>query len=103
MGYIRVEYSRIDNAISEINAHTSFIENKMKIAQTSIDNLAANWKGSDFEEFKRKWEENFLNDSVYSKMKKSLTSYSEYLSYAKKQYSDAQRRAINRANNLPRW
>lgn len=103
MAYIKVDHSKFSSASKAIDAYVKSAKSKMKSASGEVDNLAANWEGADFTQFKIQWNRTDDKDSVYATMIKSLVSYSDFLKYASKEYKNAQARAVNRANNLPRW
>ena len=79
------------------------MKNKMKSAQGEVDALAASWQGSDNSQFEAQFNKLDNSDSTHRKMLKALESYSNFLRYAEAQYKEAQSKAVNRANLLPRY
>lgn len=103
MAYIRVDFNRFEASISAIDAYVASMKNKMRSADCEVTTLSANWQGSDYSQFEAQWEKVTNNDSTYCQMVKTLESYASYLRYASQKYKNAQSRAINRANALPRY
>ena len=103
MAYLRVDYSKFEAAASAIDTYVASMKNKMRSASGEIDTLSANWQGSDFTQFKVQWDKVTNNDSTYSQMIKSLESYAKYLRFAAQKYKEAQSKAVNRANGLPKY
>lgn len=103
MAYIKVDHSKFEGAASAIDSYVKLMKNKMQNAQNEVSTLSATWQGSDFVQFRKEFDKVDNNDSTHVKMVKVLESYSRYLRYASKKYRDAQARAVNRANGLPRW
>ena len=103
MAYIKVDHSKFENAAAEVDKYTTFLKQKMKSAQGEVVNLSSTWQGGDYNQLKNEFDKVDNNDSTHSKMVKALESYSGYLRYASNQYKNAQIRAVNRANSLPRW
>lgn len=103
MAYIKVDHSRFEEAASAIDSYVESMKKKMQSAEAEVDALSANWQGSDFTQFKAQWSKVTYKDSTYSHHLKSLESYAKYLRYAAKKYKEAQTKAINAANGLPKW
>lgn len=103
MAYIRVDHSKFEAAASAIDTYVASMKNKMRSAGSEVTTLSANWQGSDFTQFKAQWDKVTNNDSTYYQMIKSLESYAKYLRYAAQKYKEAQSKAVNRANSLPRY
>lgn len=103
MAYIRVDHSKFETAASAIDAYVSSMKTKMHNAGEEVTTLSANWQGSDFTQFKAQWDKVTNNDSTYSQMIKSLESYAKYLRLAAQKYKEAQSKAVNRANGLPKY
>lgn len=102
MAYIRVDHTQLSATASEIDTYISLLKNKMASAQQEINQLTTNWQGSDSAQFKSKWDTVTDNQSTYYSLISQLESYANYLRYAAKEYSNAQKNAIDRANALPR-
>ena len=103
MAYIKVDHSKFDSAASAVEEYIDFMEGRMNSVQEEITTLSSSWQGTDFIQFKTEYDKVDNDDSTYVQMKKSLESYAKYLRYAANKYKDAQARAVNRANNLPRY
>lgn len=103
MAYIKVDHSKFENAASATEDYVELLKNKMRSAQGEVTTLSASWQGSDFTQFKVNFSRVDNDDSTHTKMVKALESYARYLRYAGKKYKDAQARAVNRANGLPRY
>lgn len=103
MAFLKVDHSRFEEAASAIDSYVSLLKGKMRSADQEVGVLSANWQGGDFTQFKTQWDMVTNEGSAYSQMVKTLESYAEFLRFAAKQYKEAQIRAVNRANQLPRW
>lgn len=103
MAYIRVEHSKFSDAAESIENYIAFMKNKMNNAQEEVNALEAGWQGTDSVQFKTQWSKVTNGESTYGSMIKVLDSYAKFLRYAESRYKDAQAKAVNRANNLPRW
>ena len=102
--YIKVNHSEFETAASAIDSFVNdTMKKQMNNAEKEVDGLAASWQGRDYMQFKSQWSKVTGSDSSYTKMLKALESYSKFLRYAAKQYKEAQARAVNRANGLPRY
>ena len=103
MAYIKVDHSKFEAAASAIDSYVSTMKNKMQSAEGEVKNLSANWQGDDFNQFKVQWDKVVNNDSTYYQMLKSFESYAGYLRSAAQKYKEAQSKAVNRANGLPKY
>lgn len=103
MAYIKVDHSKFESTADAVDKYVTLMKRKMSSAQGEIKTLSSSWQGSDFNQFKSEFNKIDNSDSVHSQMVKALESYSKYLRFAGNKYKDAQSRAVNRANNLPRW
>lgn len=103
MAYIKVDHSKFESAASAIDSYVTLMKNKMRSAQGEVTTLSTSWQGADFNQFKSQWDKVTNNDSTYSQMIKALESYSKYLRYAAGKYKEAQSKAVNRANGLPKY
>lgn len=103
MAYIKVDHSKFSDTAGAVNTYVTQLRNKMNGAEGEVNNMSSIWQGEDYKQFKSQWDKVTNGESTYSQMIKSLESYSEFLKYAAEKYKEAQARAINRANNLPRW
>ncbi len=103
MAYIKVDHSKFEGAASAVDSYVNLMKNKMRSAQGEVNILSSSWQGTDYNQFKIMFDRVDNNDSTHMQMVKSLESYSKYLRFAANKYKDAQTRAVNRANSLPRW
>lgn len=103
MAYIRVDHSKFARTASEVEAYVSLMKKKMAAAQGEVDNMANSWQGSDFAQFKSQWEKVTEKESTYKEMEEALENYAKFLRYAEEKYKDAQAKAVNKANSLPKW
>lgn len=103
MAYIKVDHSKFEGAASAVDGYVTLMKNKMRSAQGEVTALSSSWQGGDFDQFKTEFEKLDHEDSTHRKMLKAMESYAKYLRFAGNKYKDAQARAVNRANGLPRW
>ena len=103
MAYIKVDHSKFSSAASAVDTYVNQLRTKMNSAQGEVNSLSSVWQGADYTQFKSQWSKVTNGDSTYSEMIKSLESYSEFLKYAAEKYKEAQTKAVNRANDLPKW
>lgn len=103
MAYIKVDHSKFEGAASAVDGYVTLMKNKMHSIQGEVTTLSSSWQGSDFTQFKTEFDKVDNEDSTHTQMVKAMESYVKYLRFAAKKYKDAQARAINRANSLPRW
>lgn len=101
--YIRVDHSKLESTAAAIDEYVKCLKEKMRYSQNEVSNLSAAWQGSDFAQFRNKFDEVDNNDSTHVQMINALESYAKYLRYAVNKYKQMQTRAVNRANALPRW
>lgn len=102
MAYINVDYSKFPSAVNEIDSYILTVKSRMKEADNEINTLSTVWQGSDFAQYKAKWDTVTDKDSTYMQMLNALESYSKFLKYACDKYKETQAKAVNRANSLPR-
>lgn len=100
MAYIKVDHNKLENAAAAIEQYIQSSDGKMKAAATEINTLSADWQGEDFNSFKARWDTVTDDSSAYRKMTVSLECYAEFLRFAKKQYQEAQAKAIDMAKSL---
>ena len=103
MAYIKVDHSKLKSAASAIETYASTLKTKMKKAQSEAESLSAVWQGGDATEFKTRFAKIDNKDSTHAQFVVALESYAKYLKYAESEYKKAQSKAINRANNLPKY
>lgn len=102
MAYIKVDCSKLEATASSIDSYVALMKKKMLSAQGEVTTLSKSWQGNDSAQFQHQWDKVTNKDSTYSQMVKSLESYAKYLRMAAKKYKEAQSKAINRANSLPK-
>lgn len=102
MAYIRVDHSKFSGAANEVDAYIKQLKTKMNRADDEVNNMSHFWSGSDYLQFKHQWDRVTNGESTYLEMVNALESYSKYLRYAAEKYKDAQTKAVNRADRLPR-
>lgn len=103
MSYIKVDHSKFEAAASATEKYVDLLKKSMNNVQGEVTTLSSSWQGSDFVQFKTEFDKVDNEDSTHVQMLKSLESYAKYLRYAANKYKDAQARAVNRANGLPRY
>ena len=103
MAYIKVDHSKFAVAASSVDTYLSKMKSKMRSAESEVNAMSSAWQGDDYSQFRRQWDTVDGGDSVYGEMVKALRAYSEFLKHAANKYKDAQTKAVNRANDLPRW
>ena len=103
MAYIKVDHSRFEDTATAVDDYVNVLKTNMRSAQNEVAALSASWQGSDFNQFKVQFSRVDNDDSTHVQMVKTLESYSKYLRFAANKYKDAQTKAVNRANSLPRW
>lgn len=103
MAYIKVDHSKFSTTASVVDSYVKLMKTKMNSAQGEVDNLARNWQGVDFAQFRTQWNKVTNGESTYSEMIKALENYSKFLRFASEKYKDAQTNAVNSANRLPRY
>ena len=104
MAKIQVDYKKLDAAADAIERYIEKHKNKMRNSDNAMTQLANSWSGPDYAATLRLWkkvEED--NSSASKKMISALQNYANYLREASKKYKEAQSRAVERANRLPRW
>lgn len=102
MAYIKVDHSKFESTAVAVDNYVTLMKNRMNSAQGEVTTLSSSWQGADYAQFKAEFNRVDNSDSTHTQMLKSLESYSKYLRYAATKYKDAQTRAVNRANGLPK-
>lgn len=102
MAYIRVDHRQLEKAASAIDTYVSKHKSNMQGIEQTLNGLGTSWQGADYQQLKTEWRQINAQDSTSGKMLKSLESYGKYLKYAQAQYKQAQSKAVNRANSLPK-
>lgn len=103
MARIKVNHSELTKTANEMDNFLSRTKDRMNSASGSVDRMIQGWEGADYTQFDKQWTKVTASDSTYRQMVKSLDAYADYLRFAADKYKDAQAKAVNRANRLPRW
>jgi len=102
MAKIKVDYTKLSSAKKEMDNYIEELKNETKKMESVLKNLKSNWNGKDYDQLMKEFDEMQSRESTTQQMIKTLTSYSEFLEYAEKEYKKAQSAAVKRANNLPK-
>lgn len=102
MAKIQVDHSRLNAVADTVETDAKGIKSQMAKAQLSVMQMAIGWQGKDASKFLKKWETNYEANAAYKLTIDQMEAYARYLRYAAKQYKDAQTKALNSANKLPR-
>lgn len=103
MAYIEVNHRNLQSIASEVDSYISRQKSMTQTITQTINGLSTSWQGDDYAQFKNSWLHSESSNSTLDNMIKSLDGYAEFLRYAAKKYIDAQEKAVNRANRLPRY
>ena len=102
MAKIQVDHSRLNAVADTVETDAKGIKSQMAKAQLSVMQMAIGWQGKDASKFLKKWETNYEANAAYKLTIDQMEAYARYLRYVAKQYKDAQTKALNSANKLPR-
>lgn len=100
MAHIVVDKAQLEATAKAVDSCRQTLKKDMGNATKEVQNLSAAWSGEDYTAFLKQWDEIKDKESVYYQLDKALDSYAKYLRYAKKQYEDAQEKAVKAANLL---
>ena len=100
MAYIKVNHKKMAGVADKVDEYVSSISKNMNAIDFVVFHLGAEWRGEDYIQFKKEWNEINSGGSTTDKMKTSLKSYSDSVRESAQLYKDAQSRAVNRAKNL---
>lgn len=100
MAYIKVDHAKLSEAASQMSAYISKHKNSMKKMGASVDSLSSSWKGDDYTQLRKEWEEIASDSSTSGNMIKSIQNHADSIKETAVKYKEAQARAINRANQL---
>ena len=103
MAYIKVDHSKFEGTASAVDGYVRVLKEKMRRAQGEVAALSSSWQGADATRFRKEFDKVDNEDATHTQMVKALESYAQFLRYAANKYKDAQTKAVNRANNLPKW
>lgn len=102
MAFISADLGRLERAARAVDDYVRNHRANMNRANSEIMNLGNSWQGSDFNQFRNRWNTVTANGSSSSNMISSLENYSRFLRFAAGRYRQAQTNAVNRANSIPR-
>ena len=103
MASIKVDHSKFAGAADAVDSYVSNLKKQMNSAESEVNGLASVWLGADYTQFKAQWSKATDEDATYTQMVKALENYSKFLRYAAEKYKEAQSKAVNRANALPKY
>lgn len=100
MAYIKVDHKKMINTADKIDQYIAKLDKNMRMIDGAVLSLGSEWKGEDYQQVKKEWNEINASGSTTDKMRTSLKSYADSICEAAKLYKEAQARALNRANTL---
>lgn len=100
MAYIKVNHQQLLTAANEIDTYIVQLDKHMATIDSTVLSLGSEWKGEDYQQVKKEWNEINSAGSTTDKTKNTLKSYAGSIREAAKMYKEVQARAINRANAL---
>ena len=103
MASIKVDHSKFSGAADAVDSYVSKLKKQMNSAESEVNGLSGAWLGADYTQFKAQWNKVTDGDATYTQMVKALEAYSKFLKYAADKYKEAQSKAVNRANGLPKY
>ena len=103
MAIIRVDHSKFKGTADKFETYVTNLKKQMRSAESEVNSMSASWQGADYTQFKNQWNMVTENGSTYAEMVSALESYTKFLRFAGEKYKDAQIKALDSANSLPRW
>lgn len=100
MAYIKVNHQKMLEAANQIDNYLTRLDKNMASINSAMLSMGSEWKGEDYQQVKKEWNEINSSGATTDKMRTSLKSYAGSIREASKLYKEAQTRAINRANSL---
>ena len=100
MAYIKVNHKKMLAVADQVDNYVTQLEKGMTSIDSAMLSVGSTWKGDDYQQVKKEWDEINSSGSTTDRMKTTLKSYSGSIREASKLYKEAQARAINRANTL---
>lgn len=101
MGYIiNVDTDVLDDTANTIDNYVKCQKDSMIYLNKKVLLIKEYYKGTDADEFQKKWQNINSSTSSSKLLLNGLESYSRYLKYASESYKEAKNNAINRAKML---
>ena len=100
MAYIKVNHQKMLAAAEQVDAYIIQLNKNMAGIDSAVSSLGSEWKGEDYIQLEKEWNEINSSGSTTDKMRTTLKSYAGSIREAAKLYKEAQTRAVNRANTL---
>ena len=100
MSYIKVNHQQMLSVADQVDNYVTQLDKGMASMDSAMLSMETTWKGEDYQQVKKEWNEINSSGSTTDRMKTILKSYSGSIREASKLYKEAQARAINRANTL---
>lgn len=100
MAYIKVNHQKMLEAANQVDDYLTRLNKNMALIDSAVLSMEGEWKGEDYQQVKKEWNEINSSGATTDKMRTSLKSYAGSIREASKLYKEAQTRAINRANSL---
>ena len=100
MAYIKVNHQKMLAVADQVDNYIAQLDKGMTSIDSAMLSMGGTWKGEDYQQVKKEWDEINSPGSTTDRMKITLRSYSGSIREASKLYKEAQARAINRANTL---
>lgn len=100
MGKLKVDLEGIKKAKQQVDAYIQVHKQCIGKISNISNQLAASWQGNDALEFQKQFEQLIGGSSESEALLSKMVSFSEYLDFAYKYYSDEQRDACSRAARL---
>lgn len=102
MAYIKINHSDLERTAREIDNYISSQKRSMTKMGNEIYSLSSYWSGKDYDQIINEWKGINSKNSTTGRMVSALEGYSDFLRFCAQQYKNAQSRAVNLANMLPR-
>lgn len=102
MAYIKVDHSEFNKTAKEIEKYIDFQKKNMRNIENEIISLSSSWSGTDYNQVLYESKAMNSKESTSTKMIDALSSYCDFLRFCESKYKEAQSKAINLANRLPR-
>ena len=104
MACIKADHTKFASVASEFDNYVTKLKSQMQKANIEITyNLPAHWRGTDYVNFKNRWEGVQQSGATFEKMCKAIENYAKFLRTASDKYKQVQQDAANRANDIRRW
>lgn len=100
MAYIKVNHQKMLEVADKVDYYVTQLDKGMTLIESAMLSMGTTWKGEDYQQVRKEWDEINSSGSTTDRMKTTLKSYSSSIREVSKLYKEAQARAINRANTL---